>query len=156
MHQPDTILIVDDDDLLRTLIRETLALDGFGVLEAESGEQIDGVLASHRVDLIILDISLPGADGFAIMRRLREQSQIPVIMLTAKSDVVDRVVGLELGADDYICKPVEMRELVARIRTVLRRRSPTAGSPGAKTGVRIFNDFILDVGRRQLKQLVAI
>ncbi len=151
MHQPDTILIVDDDDLLRTLIRETLALDGFGVLEAESGEQIDGVLASHRVDLIILDISLPGADGFAIMRRLREQSQIPVIMLTAKSDVVDRVVGLELGADDYICKPVEMRELVARIRTVLRRRSPTTGSPGAKTGVRNFNDFILDVGRRQLR-----
>ncbi len=153
MHQHDTILIVDDDELLRTLIRETLSLDGLQVLEAEDGESIDPILAKHPVDLIVLDISLPGADGFDVMRRLREQNQIPVVMLTAKSDVVDRVVGLELGADDYICKPVEMRELIARIRSVLRRQRSSGAAPGSETntGTRIFNDFVLDIGRRQLR-----
>ena len=152
MHERDTILIVDDDKLLRTLIRETLTLDGFQVLEAENGENVDPALAEHPVDLIILDISLPGADGFDVLRRLRRESQIPVMMLTAKSDVVDRVVGLELGADDYICKPVEMRELIARIRSVLRRQRSAIAAPKseANTGTRIFNDFVLDIGRRQL------
>lgn len=152
MQERNTILIVDDDELLRTLIRETLSLDGYRVFEAESGESIDPVLAKHQVDLIILDVSLPGADGFDILRRLRAENQIPVMMLTAKSDVVDRVVGLELGADDYICKPVEMRELIARIRSVLRRQQSagTVSESESTTGTRIFNDFVLDIGRRQL------
>lgn len=152
MQERNTILIVDDDELLRTLIRETLSVDGYHVFEVENGESIDPVLAKHRVDLIILDISLPGADGFDILRRLRAENQIPVMMLTAKSDVVDRVVGLELGADDYICKPVEMRELIARIRSVLRRQTSAQGvsESGTTTGIRIFSDFVLDIGRRQL------
>ena len=152
MPEQDTILIVDDDELLRHLIKETLLIEGFQVLEAENGESVDAILDAHAVNLIILDISLPGADGFAVMRDLRRSSEIPVIMLTAKSDVVDRVVGLELGADDYICKPVEMRELIARVRTVLRRQRSPNGQQEAdeRTGVRIFNDFVLDIGRRQL------
>ena len=109
-----TILVVDDDELLRKLIRESLK-EGFGILEAEDGTNVETILEAESVDLIILDVSLPGDDGFAVMRRLRQHSQVPVIMLTAKSDVVDRVVGLELGADDYICKPVEMRELMIRL-----------------------------------------
>ena len=152
MQEHNTILIVDDDELLRTLIREALSLDGYRVFEAENGESIDPVLAKHQVDLIILDVSLPGANGFDILRRLRAENQIPVMMLTAKSDVVDRVVGLELGADDYICKPVEMRELIARIRSVLRRQQAagTVSESERTTGTRIFNDFVLDIGRRQL------
>ena len=154
MTPADPIVIVDDDPLMRTLVRETLKLDGFSVLEAGNGDELDLILARQTVSLIILDISLPGADGFSIMRRLRERISVPVIMLTAKSDVVDRVVGLELGADDYICKPVEMRELVARIRTVLRRLQPPAPNPnneGSLTGTRRFGNNVLDLSRRQLR-----
>ena len=144
-----TILIVDDDELLRKLIRESLK-ESYGILEAEDGANVEAILESESVDLIILDVSLPGDDGFAVMRRLRQHSQVPVIMLTAKSDVVDRVVGLELGADDYICKPVEMRELIARIRTVLRRLDDRKPAHAKRAGQHQFNGYTLDIGRRQL------
>ncbi len=149
MPSRQTVLVVDDDELLRTLIRETLQ-ENFKVLEADDGAEIESTLKEKRVDLVVLDVTLPGDDGFSVMRRLRKQSQVPVIMLTAKSEVVDRVVGLELGADDYICKPVEMRELLARVRTVLRRLDNRRPSSAAETARHRFNGFTLDIGKRQL------
>jgi two-component system response regulator CpxR len=115
------ILLIDDDEELSALLGEYFEAEGFGFDCAHSGDAGLKLFAASDYDIIILDVMLPGRDGFDILKEIRAASPIPVIMLTAKGDHVDRVVGLEIGADDYICKPFNMRELSARIRAVLRR-----------------------------------
>lgn len=125
--QRPTVLIVDDEENIRDAIAFTLKREGFDVLVAGTGyEAID--LARHQPDVVLLDIMLPGIDGLEVLRRLRAESNVPVLMLSAKGDEIDRVVGLEIGADDYITKPFAMRELVARVRAIVRRASMAATS----------------------------
>ncbi|WP_029353731.1 response regulator [Bosea sp. 117] len=126
-----TVLIVEDDLDIQTLLAGFLSREGFEVEVAEDGASLDRALVRCRPDIIVLDLMLPGEDGLSICRRLRARSETPILMLTAKSDEIDRVVGLELGADDYLGKPFNPRELLARLRAILRRasRSPEMGSP---------------------------
>ena len=122
------VLIVEDDTEIRTLITRYLAANEITVAEAGDAREMDGVLRDSRVDLIVLDIMLPGEDGLSICRRVRAGSDIPIIILTAQKDDIERIVGLEMGADDYITKPFNPRELLARIRAVLRRQG-LGGTP---------------------------
>ena len=121
MDKPDRILIVDDDIEIRSLLRDYLAKNGFEASVAADGKAMWSALARGRVDLIVLDLMLPGDDGLTLCRKLRADSDTPVIMLTALGEETDRIVGLEMGADDYLAKPFSPRELLARIRSVLRR-----------------------------------
>ena len=121
MDKPDRILIVDDDAEIRSLLRDYLAKNGFEASVAADGKAMWSALARGRVDLIVLDLMLPGDDGLTLCRKLRADSDTPVIMLTALGEETDRIVGLEMGADDYLAKPFSPRELLARIRSVLRR-----------------------------------
>ncbi|MGA7805146.1 response regulator, partial [Bradyrhizobium sp.] len=116
-----TIMIVEDDREIRSLLADFLTREGFATICAEDGAAMDRALLRGRPDLIVLDIMLPGEDGLSICRRLRARGGLPILMLTAKGDDVDRIVGLEIGADDYLAKPFNPRELLARIRAVLRR-----------------------------------
>jgi two-component system OmpR family response regulator len=145
------ILIVDDHRELRELVSRALAKEGFRVSAAADGRAMRQALADSRIDLVLLDLMLPGEDGLSLCRSLRSQSDIPIIMLTAKGDEVDRVIGLEMGADDYLPKPFGSRELVARIRAVLRRnrRSTAASDPEQPKHYR-FDRWRLDTGRREL------
>ncbi|MGO4764401.1 response regulator [Cupriavidus sp. 2KB_3] len=118
---PTRLLIVDDDPQIRAMLAEYLATFGMAADGAEGGASMRTAMAQHHYDLVILDLSLPGENGLTLCREIRERTDIPVIMLTARAELADRVVGLEVGADDYVTKPFEMRELVARIHTVLRR-----------------------------------
>ena len=115
------ILVVDDDRDIRTLLAEYLDSNGLRTLTATNGSEMRRVLEESRVDLIVLDLTLPGEDGLTLCRNLRATSSVPVIMLTARGEPLDRILGLEMGADDYLAKPFEPRELFARIRSVLRR-----------------------------------
>ncbi|MGQ0656126.1 MAG: osmolarity response regulator transcription factor OmpR [Betaproteobacteria bacterium] len=125
------ILVVDDDQRLRELLVRYLGKEGFDVKAVSDAAAMDKQLGRERYDLVVLDLMLPGEDGLAICRRLRGQPSSPaIVMLTAKGDEVDRIVGLEMGADDYLPKPFNPRELLARVNAVLRRRAP-AGPPGA-------------------------
>jgi DNA-binding response OmpR family regulator len=146
-----TILVVDDDAGLRELLRDYLGANGYTVLEAGDGVQMKHVLAAQRPDLIILDLMLPGEDGLTLARWLRVQGNLPVIMLSARGEEIDRVVGLEVGADDYLPKPFSPRELLARIRAVLRRRGAVAAEASApRTEVYSFGPYRLDVGAHRL------
>ena len=115
------ILIVDDHREIRDLVSRALTKEGFRVSTAADGRAMRKILADSRIDLILLDLMLPGEDGLSLCRALRAESNIPIIMLTAKGEEVDRVIGLEMGADDYLPKPFGSRELIARIKAVLRR-----------------------------------
>src|SRR5690349_22079427 len=127
--RPDRVVVVDDDARIRDLLRRYLTQEGFEVLLAEDAKALNRVLTRETVDLIVLDLMLPGEDGLSICRRLRAASDVtPIIMLTAKVEDVDRIVGLEVGADDYLPKPFNPRQLLARIHSVLRRR-PTLEAP---------------------------
>ena len=152
------ILVVDDDVRLRDLLNKYLAEQGFAVRAVANATDMDRYLARERYDLLILDLMMPGEDGLAICRRLRGASEnIPIIMLTAKGDEVDRIVGLEIGADDYLPKPFNPRELVARVQAVLRRR-PAAGPPSAPTSdteIAVFGEFKLNLGTRSLTKIGA-
>ena len=144
------ILVVDDDAELRALLTGYLQKQGFEVAEAEDGREMDACLAEQEADLIILDLMLPGDDGLTLARRLRERSQIPIIILSARGDEVDRIVGLEVGADDYLSKPFNPRELLARIRAVMRRRAcPAEPEQGQRF---LFGPYRLDVLNRQLNR----
>jgi len=150
-ESPPRILVVDDDLRLRDLLLRYLQQQGFETLAAGDGRELDRQLARHHVDLIVLDLMLPGEDGLAICRRLRGQGvETPVVMLTAKGDEIDRIVGLEIGADDYLPKPGNPRELVARIRAVLRRGRPAPGAPKEDGGQVRFGGCVLDLGARTL------
>jgi two-component system OmpR family response regulator len=152
MQSPPHILIVDDHRELRELVSRALTREGFRVSTAADGRAMRQALADSRIDLILLDLMLPGEDGLALCRGLRTQSNVPIIMLTAKGDEVDRVIGLEMGADDYLPKPFGSRELVARIRAVLRRSREGAAARDTATLPRSyhFGCWRLDIGRREL------
>jgi len=147
------ILVVDDDQRLRELLMRYLNGEGFEVKAVPDAPGMDKQLARERYDLVVLDLMLPGEDGLAICRRLRGQPSAPaIVMLTAKGDDVDRIVGLEMGADDYLPKPFNPRELLARINAVLRRRTPAGvpGAPSATTEVFKFGRFSLNLSTRTL------
>lgn len=143
-----TILIVDDDPEIRRLVGGFLAREGFQVEPAQDGRDMDRVLERMDPDLVILDLMLPGEDGLSICRRLRAEHNLPILMLTAKGDETDQVVGLEIGADDYVVKPFRPRELLARIRALLRR---TSAQPVVAPSQRYaFDRFVADLGAHQL------
>jgi two-component system OmpR family response regulator len=145
------ILIVDDHREIRELVSRALAKEGFRVSSAADGRAMRQALTESRVDLILLDLMLPGEDGLSLCRGLRSRSSIPIIMLTAKGDEVDRVIGLEMGADDYLPKPFGSRELVARIKAVLRRSRETGvASPIERPKHYRFGRWRLNTDRREL------
>ena len=145
------ILIVDDHREIRDLVSRALSKEGFRVSAAADGRAMRKVLADSRIDLILLDLMLPGEDGLSLCRTLRAESNIPIIMLTAKGDEVDRVIGLEMGADDYLPKPFGSRELIARIKAVLRRSQDNVEtSPGRRPKRYRFDRWHLDTGAREL------
>ena len=142
------ILIVDDDSELIDLLRDYLAEEGFETAGAADGEAGAKAAVEGAPDLVVLDVMLPRLNGFDALRRIRETSAVPVVMLTARGQEVDRIVGLELGADDYLPKPFNPRELVARIRAVLRRGRQSAGGSAAVT----VGDLRLDSGARRVQR----
>jgi len=151
------ILVVDDEAEVRALLRTGLEREGFAVSEAKDGASLMAVLEKGNVDLITLDVRLSGEDGFSLAREVRAKQNVPIVMLTGMGDMTDRVVGLELGADDYITKPFHMREVLARIRAVLRRYAPVAAeasraSHGLQKSARYaFDGWSIDLARRELK-----
>lgn len=146
------ILIVDDDDEIRSLLQRFLEQHGYAVATAASVKEAEERLASHNYDLVVLDVMLPGESGLGLCARLKATSKISIIMVTAVSETTDRIVGLELGADDYLSKPFDARELLARVRAVLRRaaqeqsESRQAGRPIVR-----FDGWLLDLTRRELR-----
>ena len=148
------VLVVDDDPQIRELLADYLTSNELRVTVAANGQQMSSTLADEAIDLVVLDLRLAGEDGMAIARSLRDQSAIPIVMLTGVKDEADRVMGLELGADDYLTKPFSPRELLARIRTVLRRTKSTALKQARQQEVRAyrFADFELNLRTRRLKR----
>src|SRR5579871_6480960 len=144
---PPHILVIDDDPQIRALLQEYLGANGLRVSVASSGKDMARILNDDAIDLIVLDLRLAGEDGMAIVRSLRDESSIPIVMLTGVRDEADRVMGLELGADDYLTKPFSPRELLARIRTVLRRTKSPAAGPARQRGIRAyrFGEFELNL-----------
>jgi len=140
------VLVVDDDQAIRELLAEYLSKNNFDVITAEDGLEMDKQLLTDQPDLIILDIMLPGDDGFVLCQRIRQTSHVPIIMLTANSDEMDRVLGLEIGADDYIAKPFSPRELLARIKALLRRTqfASEENQTPEKARYLLFSNWTLD------------
>lgn len=140
------VLVVDDDQAIRELLAEYLSKNNFDVITAEDGIEMDKQLLTDQPDLIILDIMLPGDDGFILCQRIRQTSHVPIIMLTANSDEMDRVLGLEIGADDYIAKPFSPRELLARIKALLRRTqfASEENKSAVKARYLLFSNWKLD------------
>jgi two-component system, OmpR family, response regulator len=163
MTDPLHVLVVDDEPRIRTMLRRYLVDEGFKVSDAGDGADMRAVLEREAIDLVLLDLMMPGEDGLSLTRHIRQRSEIPIIMLTGKGDLIDRVAGLETGADDYITKPFELREILARIRTVMRRAglrtAPAAASvSGSASGedaseVLVFEGWRLDLLRRELRRL---
>ncbi|MFC6441456.1 two-component system response regulator OmpR [Bowmanella sp. JS7-9] len=148
------ILVVDDDMRLRSLLERYLVEQGFQVRAAANSEQMDRLLERENFHLMVLDLMLPGEDGLSICRRLRQrENEIPIIMLTAKGDEVDRIIGLEMGADDYLPKPFNPRELLARAKAVLRRKSNDApGAPSKEEQVVEFGEYKLNLATREMSK----
>jgi two-component system, OmpR family, response regulator len=147
------LLIVDDDREIRDLVSRFFARHGYRVSTAADAGTMDSALAAGHIDLVILDLMLPGRSGLEACRDLRARSPIPILMLTAMGDETDRIVGLEMGADDYVAKPFNPRELLARVRAVLRRaQTPAAPGRGPGTARQLrFAGWLLDLGRRRLE-----
>jgi DNA-binding response OmpR family regulator len=141
-----TVLVVDDEPIVREVVVKYLRREGFRTLEAGDGDTARALVECERLDLVVLDLMLPGTDGLAVCRWIRARSSLPVIMLTARGEEADRIVGLELGADDYVTKPFSPRELAARVRTVLRRAQPAAPQDERLT----FGELELDAGTREV------
>lgn len=151
MEMQPNILLVDDDREIRSLLGEYLDANGFRTHSAADGTAMWRVLDSARIDLIVLDLTLPGEDGLTLCRTLRARSSLPVIMLTARSEPLDRILGLEMGADDYMPKPFEPRELLARIRNVLRRTQALPPNQEPSSAQRLlFAGWTLDLTARHL------
>ncbi len=147
------LLIVDDEKKIRDLLTHYLTQEGFEVQAVGNATEMDACLEQHEFDLIILDLMLPGEDGLSIGRRLHQKSNIGIIILSARSDEIDRIIGLEVGADDYLVKPFNPRELLARIRSVLRRRLPDAVPPDNHSkGILIAGPFQLDLNAHSLSK----
>jgi DNA-binding response OmpR family regulator len=143
-----TVLVVDDEPKIRAIVRDNLRAAGFTVTEQADGPGALDAAPRERPDLIVLDVMLPGLDGIEVLRRLRETSQVPVILLTARDEEVDKLIGLEVGADDYVTKPFSGRELVARARVILRRVSHVPG-PQTTEPIR-HGQLTIDPGRREV------
>lgn len=145
----NTIAVVDDDPITRETLKAYLEGEGYRVMLARDGDQLSALLARGRIDLLLLDIRLPGKDGLAVTRELRATSNIGIILITGRSDRMDRLIGLELGADDYITKPFEPREILARTRSLLRR----IAKPTRPTGGRVkrFDGWELHLDKRRLR-----
>lgn len=144
-----TIAVVDDDPITRETLKAYLEGEGYRVMLARDGDQLSALLARGRVDLLLLDIRLPGKDGLAVTRELRATSSIGIILITGRSDRMDRLIGLELGADDYITKPFEPREILARTRSLLRRIAKPARPAGGR--VKRFDGWELHLDKRRLR-----
>jgi two-component system, OmpR family, response regulator len=144
------ILVVDDDPEIRTLIAEYLERNGFRASTLPDGRELVRMLEERAIDLVVLDLMLPGVDGLTLCRELRQKSRIPVLILSARGEDVDRIVGLEMGADDYLAKPFHPRELLARIRAILSRAAPAEPAPEAEE--YRFDKFRLDMLRRVLRR----
>jgi DNA-binding response OmpR family regulator len=151
MPDSSTILLVDDEESVQKLLAYPLEREGFRVLQARDGEEALARFSSERVDLVVLDLMLPKLDGLEVCKRLRAESAVPIIMLTARDDELDKVLGLELGADDYITKPFSIREFRSRVRALLRRaRAPHV--PAGEADERIEADgLVIDVPRRSVE-----
>ena len=126
--KPGTVLVVDDEDIVREVVCTYLEREGYSTLQASAGRAAVALIESEQPDLIVLDVMLPEIDGYSILAELRKRADIPVILLTARTEETDRLLGLELGADDYVVKPFSPRELAARVRTVLRRSGRSESS----------------------------
>lgn len=150
MESSPHILIVDDDREIRDLLSRFLERNGLRVSVARDEREMQKVMQDSAIDLVVLDAMLPGKNGFTICRELRAAGNLPIIMLTAAGDETDRIVGLEMGADDYVSKPFNPRELLARMRAVLRRASEPGRTVESPRGVLTFAGWTLDVGRRRL------
>jgi two-component system OmpR family response regulator len=147
------LLVVDDDTALRETLADFFEMEGYEVLQAANVGEARRLWAEGRPDLLLLDINMPGGDGLTFAAELRGKSSTPIIILSGKGAMVDRVVGLEVGADDYLAKPFELRELLARVRAVLRRVTPqpAAAAPADERRVARFSVFVLEPGRRRLE-----
>jgi DNA-binding response OmpR family regulator len=157
MTEPLHLLVVDDEPRIRAMLRRYLVAEGYKVSEVPDGAAMRAILDRETINLVLLDVNMPGEDGVSLARGLRQHSDIPIIMLTGKSDLVDRVVGLESGADDYITKPFELREVLARIRTLMRRTRRTgpaapADTDTAEPGRCGFEGWQFDLVRRELRR----
>jgi two-component system OmpR family response regulator len=159
MTGPVHVLVVDDEPRIRTMLRRYLVEEGFKVSDAADGASMRAALEGDAIHLVLLDLMMPGEDGLSLARYIRQRSEIPIIMLTGKGDLIDRVVGLEAGADDYITKPFELREVLARIRTVMRRASPRPAPPESHPAASknadealVFQGWRFDLVRRELKK----
>lgn len=154
------VLVVEDEDVLLETLAYNLTRQGYVVSQATTGPQALEVARNERPDLVVLDIMLPGLDGFEVCRILRQETSVPILMLTARDDVVDKVVGLEVGADDYMTKPFSMREFLARVKAMMRRErlireEVEAEEEGARPDKRqeqlLFDDLVIDLARREVR-----
>ena len=143
-----TVLVVDDEPIVREVVVRYLEREGYATLEADDGDEARALVERESLDLVVLDVMLPGTDGLELCRWIRSHSELPVIMLTARGEEADRIVGLELGADDYVTKPFSPRELTARVRTVLRR-ARAAEAPSERLS---FGDVELDAATRDVEK----
>jgi len=144
------ILVVDDEGEVRTLLRTCFEREGFQVREAKNGAELRACIEQHPISLITLDLTLGGEDGLELAREIRAKCNVPIVMISGKGDTIDRVVGLELGADDYIAKPFQLREVLARVRAVLRRYAPAPAAVATAPERYAFADMVLDLSRREL------
>jgi two-component system alkaline phosphatase synthesis response regulator PhoP len=144
-----TVLVVDDEPKIRAIVRDNLQANGFAVTEQADGPGALRAAVHERPDLVVLDLMLPGLDGIEVLRRLRVTSQVPVILLTARDEEIDKLIGLAVGADDYLTKPFSGRELAARARVILRRVSRTAAGPQAAEPIR-HGKLTIDPARREV------
>ena len=152
MNSSSKLLVVDDDPELRELTQAYLMKNGFIVNTVESSVGMDEFLSTNDVDLLILDLMLPGEHGLAIAKRLKKKKDLPIIIVSAQGEDIDRIVGLEIGADDYLPKPFNPRELLARIRAVLRRSSGKIEEKETESSRLIFNDYELDLNAHSLSR----
>jgi DNA-binding response OmpR family regulator len=148
MKDMATVLVVDDEPIVREVVVRYLEREGYATLESGDGDHARELLQRQSPDLVVLDVMLPGMDGLDLCRWIRSRSELPVILLTARGEEADRIVGLEIGADDYVTKPFSPRELAARVRTVLRRSTPAA-DPDERLA---FGDVQLDAGTREVRK----
>ena len=148
-HMSPHVLVVDDEDQIRSILATYLTADGYDVLEAATGAEALALAGREDVALVLLDIGLPDLDGLEVLRQLRQTSDVYVVLVTARAEEIDRIVGLEVGADDYVTKPFSPREVVARVRAVLRRQRPAA-APSAPGSVLRFPGLRVDLDRREV------
>lgn len=150
-HTPAHILVVDDDARIRQMLTRYFEGEGYSVSTATDGAEIETCLKRLEIDIILLDLALPGGkDGIDIVREIRSRSDIPIMMITGRTDVIDRIIGIEIGADDYIAKPFHLREVHARLKSILRRRKPPEVNAPARDRIR-FEGWVLDLAGRQLQ-----